>query len=129
VEPVDEAAAHASWGTSQYEPSKSAVNGDDLGRLRELTLLLDLAYIHHVKHVGGDKTLKSSEGTVRLEYGNFWYRKRNPPEGIAEPPLIEQVVVYSSVFSAARVNYFDSLDEAISVVQGWYEDAKAANAA
>lgn len=97
---------------------------NDIDKLRELTLLLDLAYLHHFKDSTRTGAIyKSAEATVRLEFGNFWYRKKNPTE---HPfgPMIESVVVYSSVFSAARVSYFDSLDEAVSVVQGWYEGAK-----
>lgn len=94
---------------------------NDISKLRELTLLLDLAYLHHFKTKKGQ--YKSAEATVRLEFGNFWYRKKNPTEQPSGPP-IEQVVVYSSVFSAARVSYFDTLDDAIAVVQSWYEGAK-----
>jgi hypothetical protein len=98
------------------------MNKQDVAKLQELTLLLDLAYIHHFKE--GEAKYKSAEATVRLEFGNFWYRKANPTSS-PEAPQIESVVIYSSVFSANRVNYFDSLDEALSVVQTWYENARA----
>jgi len=101
---------------------------DEIANLRELTLLLDLAYLHHFKGAGGRAKYRSAEATVRLEFGNFWYRKKNPTEQPAGPE-IESVVVYSSVFSAATVSYFDTLEEALGVVHGWYDDAKAANAA
>src|SRR6218665_3193030 len=135
-----------------------SMNEADLIKLRELTLLLDLAYLHHFE--GGNRNAKSAEGTIRLEFGNFWYRKENPPAPPSPPhleggnrnakpaegtirlefgnfwyrkenppvppsgPEIEAVVIYSSVFSAARVNYFDSLNHAVGTVQSWYEMAK-----
>lgn len=100
------------------------MNENDLARLRELTLLLDLAYEHHFRSdPEAGKHYKSAEGTIRLEFGNLWYRK-NHPQVPPAPPEIEAVVVYSSVFSAARVSYFDSLDDAVTVVSGWYEDAR-----
>jgi hypothetical protein len=97
------------------------VETTDLAKLQELTLLLDLAYLHHSR--GKKVKYASAEGTIRLEYGNFLYRKENPtapPQG----PEIENVVIYSSIFSAARLNHFDSLDDAIATVQSWYELAK-----
>jgi hypothetical protein len=97
------------------------VETTDVKKLQELTLLLDLAYLHHSR--GKNVKYASAEGTIRLEYGSFRYRKENP----TAPPLgpeLESVVVYSSVFSAARLNYFDSLDDAIATVQSWYELAK-----
>ena len=96
---------------------------EDITRLRELCLLLDLAYEHWFNATGESRGLKSAEGTVRLEFGNVWYRQNNPNQPPAGPQ-IESVVVYSSVFSAARVSYFDTLDDAINVVQGWYQIAK-----
>jgi len=98
------------------------MNSSLLAKLQELTLLLDLAYLHHFR--GGEYRYKSAEGTIRLEFGNFWYRKEHPSAPPAAPE-IESVVIYSSVFSAGRVNYFDSLDEAIAVVQIWYDQARA----
>jgi len=93
----------------------------DLEKLRELTLLLDLAYIHYFD--GGVTQYKSAEASIRLEFGNIWYRKNHQPEPPG-PPEIEHVVIYSSIFSAAPVTYFDTLDEAIEVVRGWYDYAK-----
>ncbi|HEU5223048.1 MAG TPA: hypothetical protein VFU07_05130 [Candidatus Lumbricidophila sp.] len=96
----------------------------DLTKLRELSLLLDLAYMHHFE--GESANYKSAEATIRLEFGNFWWRKDHqstPPNA----PQIEAVVIYSSVFSAARVCHFDSLDDALVVVQGWYEQARERN--
>lgn len=100
----------------------------DIAKLRELTLLVDLAYLYHFKSAGEGANYKAAEATVRLEFGNLWYRKKHPTEPPAGPE-IETVVVYSSVFSAGRVNYFDSLDEAVEIAQGWYEHAKGVNAA
>jgi len=96
----------------------------DINKLRELTLLLDLAYLHHFKDSNrASANYKSAEATVRLEFGNFWFRKKNPTDQ-SFGPAIEQVVVYSSVFSAARVNYFDTLDDAVCAANDWYEGAK-----
>ncbi|WP_430867435.1 hypothetical protein [Demequina aurantiaca] len=96
----------------------------DIAKLRELALLLDLAYLHHfMDSTRTGAGYKSAEATVRLEFGNFWYRKKNPTERTFGP-AIEQVVVYSSVFSAARVSYFDSIDDAVCAAQDWYEGAK-----
>ena len=97
------------------------MNRTTLAKLQELTLLLDLAYIHHF--LGQGERYRPSEGTIQLAFGNFWYRRENPTEP-PQTPQIESVVIYSSVFSAARVNYFDSLEEAIEVVQTWYEQAR-----
>jgi hypothetical protein len=101
------------------------MNETDLTKLRELTLLLDLAYLHHFR--GDSRNYKSAEASIRLEFGNFWYRKDHPP-GQAAAPLIETVLVYSSVWSAARLNYFDTLDEALTTIRGWYEHARANSA-
>ncbi|MEV8267363.1 hypothetical protein [Microbacterium sp. NPDC076911] len=99
----------------------------DLVKLRELTLLLDLAYIHKFERdADADAPAKSAEGTVRLEFGNHFWRRENAPVNSPEV-TIEDVVVYSSVFSANRISHFDSLDDAIAVVRGWYTDAKAKN--
>ncbi|MDP9903223.1 hypothetical protein [Arthrobacter bambusae] len=97
------------------------MNENDLIKLRELTLLLDLAYLNHF--AGGASNYKSAEGSIRLEFGNLWYRKANPQNPPAAPK-IEAVVIYSSIFSAARVSYFDTLDDAIDTVQTWYDHAK-----
>lgn len=45
------------------------MNSNNLAKLQELTLLLDLAYLHHFR--GGEYRYKSVEGTIRLEFGNF----------------------------------------------------------
>lgn len=97
------------------------MNENDLVKLRELTLLLDLAYLNYFE--GGATNYKSAEASIRLEFGNLWYRKANPQNPPAAP-RIEAVVIYSSVFSANRVNYYDSLDDAIVAVQTWYDYAK-----
>lgn len=96
----------------------------DLQLLRELSLVIDLAYLHWFEATGETRNLKSAEGTVRLEFGNLWYRKNNPSQP-PNAPNIESVVVYSSVFSANRVCYFDSLYDALEAARGWYEMAKA----
>lgn len=95
----------------------------DLQLLRELSLVIDLAYLHWFEATGETRNLKSAEGTIRLEYGNFWYRKNNPSTP-PQAPNIESVVVYSSVFSANRVCYFDTLYDALEAARGWYETAK-----
>lgn len=93
---------------------------DDLRKLFDLKTLLDLAYFHH----SGGKTshFKSAEGSIELQFGNLAYRAAHP----TSPPMapeIESVVIRSSVFTANRVAYFDSLDEAIDIVQRWYQKA------
>lgn len=89
------------------------MNESDLVKLRELTLLLDLAYIHHF---GKDpRRANSAEGSIRLEFGTFYHRKNNPPVP-PQGPGIETVVIYSSVFSANRICHFDTLDQAIDTV-------------
>mgnify|MGYP006337489807 CR=1 FL=1 len=97
----------------------------DIILLRELSVLLDLAYLHHTG--GGRSDLKSAEGAIRLEFGNLWFRAENPNEPPGGP-VIESVVIYSSVFTAARVSYFDTLEDAIETVNRWYEDARAKSA-
>lgn len=96
----------------------------DLQRLREASLLLDLAIMNHLEATGETQNLKSAEGTIRLEFGNFWYRKDHPATP-PNAPEIESVVVYSSIFSASRVVYFDTLNDAMETIRGWYEYAKA----
>lgn len=97
----------------------------DLVKFNELTLLLDNAYARHAANlpVGERIRLASNEGLIHLNFGNLWYRQHNP-SGPGTAPEIESVIITSSVFSAARVNYFDSLDDAIEVVRGWYEYSK-----
>jgi hypothetical protein len=95
----------------------------DLQLLREVSLLIDLAYLHWYEATGEARNLKSAEGTIRLEFGNFWYRKNNPATP-PDAPAIENVVVYSSVFSARRIVYADPREDLRQIAQGWYEQAK-----
>lgn len=101
------------------------MNESDLAKLRALTLLLDNAYEAYGLSLGSTERIKlgSNEGLIQLDFGNLWYRQHNPAD-LSQVPQIENVIVTSSVFSAARVNYFDCLDDAIEVVERWYEDAK-----
>lgn len=100
---------------------------DDLTMLRELTLLLDLAYQHHyASDPSAAHHYKSAEGTLRLEFGSLFWRQDRVAR-VGSIPEIESVVIYSSVFSAARVSHFDTLDDAIGVVGAWYAEAKAAS--
>ncbi|PFG20728.1 hypothetical protein [Serinibacter salmoneus] len=101
----------------------------DVHKLRELTLRLDLAYIHHHERTKdqGEVDYKSAEASVRLEFGNLEYRKRHPAKN-KQGPVIEQVVIYSSIFAAERVRYFDSLDDALETLQRWLDHERSARA-
>lgn len=101
------------------------MNESDLAKLRALALLLDNAYEAYGLSLGSTERIKlgSNEGLIQLDFGNLWYRQNYPVE-VHEVPQIENVVITSSVFSAARVNYFDCLDDALEVVERWYEDAE-----
>lgn len=101
----------------------------DLTLLHELTLTLDLAYLYYCEHThDGSKraALKSAEASIRLAFGNFWYRQVSPSEEPG-PPIIEEVVIYSSIFSAGKVCHFDSLDTAIATAKHWLEYARELN--
>lgn len=100
------------------------MNPNDLNKLHELTLLLDLAYLHHFE--GDAAGYKSAEGSIRLDFGNLWFR-RNHQAAAGDAPIIESVVLFSSVFSANRILSLDSLDDALTVVQGWYDQARERN--
>ena len=93
--------------------------------LSELSTLLDLAYTHYCQ--ARKPALKSADGTIRIEYGNLWWRRKNAPHIPPATPAIETIIIYSSVFSATRMNYFDTLEEAVEVVRRWYEYAKELN--
>lgn len=101
------------------------MNESDLVKLRTLTLLLDTAYTAYGLSLGTNERIRlgSDEGKIELTFGNLWFRQSYPAPA-DEQPQIETVVITSSVFSAARVNYFDCLDDALEVVERWCEDAK-----
>lgn len=97
------------------------MNENDLLKLQKLRLLLDNAYVYYNKAHPYKRRVKVAEGSIRLEFGNHWWRRQFK----STSPVLENVVIFSSIFSAAKINYFDSLDEAIEVVNEWYEYAKA----
>ena len=107
------------------------MNGTDAIKLQQLACLLDLAYMHYLLeftlNLDLDHKLPSREGTIQVQYGDFSCRsaRLDSPTWSPGPELeIESVVVCSSVFSAAKETCFDSLDEAIAVVQTWYDYAR-----
>jgi hypothetical protein len=83
-----------------------------ISKVNRLILLLDSAYDHYFKY--SDGYCKSSEGHVELTFGNYFNRQAD------ESPTIG-ANVYSYVLGPSRMHYFDSLDEALTAVQAWYE--------
>lgn len=85
---------------------------NDLEKLEYIHRLLKEAYEHYFEHDNDGH--KSGEANISVDYGNFWEREE------AGGLTITGVEIYSYVLGPQRTHTFDSLDEAISVVEQWH---------
>lgn len=89
------------------------MNQDDYKKLQEISQMLNEAYEHYFSYEGH---CKSYEGTIEIDYGNFWDRKEDPSN-----LTIQGVHIKSYVFcTSGRAEYFDSVDDALKEVTNWY---------
>jgi len=84
----------------------------DLEKLEYIHRLLKEAYEHYFEHDNDGH--KSGEAHISVDYGNFWEREE------AGGLTITGVEIYSYVLGPHRTHTFDSLDEAIQVVEQWH---------
>lgn len=92
--------------------------------LTELLLLVDLAHIHWCDQEPERHLPSAREGLVRIRYGTLLERK-DAPHAPGEPPPIQQVEIYSSIFAPAKWVRFDDVDSAVAAAREWYEYAKS----
>lgn len=96
-----------------------------LDKIAEIARLHDEAFEHYQKY---DSHAKSSDGAISIEigFGTVWDRRREK----IQPSL--GVSIYSYVVAAAtpsypnfgqRSHYFETVDEALTVMQEWHAKA------
>jgi hypothetical protein len=90
------------------------VNQSDFNKLIQIRQLLKEAYDHYFKY-SEDGHCKSSEGSISIEFGDYWSDKNC--EG-----KITGVNIYSYVLGSSRLHYFDTLDKALDTVIQWHEE-------
>lgn len=88
------------------------ITPEEIAGLKEIDRLLDEAYRHHFARP--DALGKSADGHIEVLLGNYWDRdaeeERTPP-GVA---------IYSYALGPSRTHYFDSVQEALDEVRGWW---------
>lgn len=87
---------------------------DDISKLGELMRLHDEAFDAAMEF---DGHCKPSDGTVSVQFTNHTDR-RGGMDGLT----ITSVEVYAYVVGPSRQHYFDSIDEALTAVQGWHAE-------
>lgn len=101
------------------------ISQEDLDKIAEITRLHDEAFWHLHKY---DGHAKSSDGAITIEigFGNVWERQDSsvsPRVGVA----IYSYVVASDTPSypnfGSRNHYFESVDEALTVMKEWHAQA------
>ncbi|MDF1477757.1 hypothetical protein PYV02_01515 [Leifsonia sp. H3M29-4] len=90
----------------------------------ELLVLVDLAHIYWCDQKPERHLPSAREGLVRIRYGTLLERKHTP-HAPGEPPPIQQIEIYSSLFAPAKWVKFDDIDDAIKAARDWYEYAKS----
>lgn len=91
-------------------------NQNFLDKLNTIHNLLIEAYNHYFSY---ETYCKASEATVSLHFPNYWDLRA----GNREP----SVEIYSYVLSDERVNYFNTIDEALDQVKIWHEKEMSKN--
>lgn len=89
------------------------MNNKDQEKLLQIRKLLKEAYDHYFDNSDGH--CKSAEGTISIEFGNYWTDKNCELK-------ITGVSIYSYVLGPNRDHYFDSIDEALESVIQWHKD-------
>jgi hypothetical protein len=89
------------------------MNNKDQEKLLKIRKLLKEAYDHYFDNSDGH--CKSAEGTIGIEYGNYWEDKNCELK-------ITGVSIYSYAFGPNRDHYFETIDTALEAVVQWHRD-------
>lgn len=87
------------------------LTAEELDKLHEIHRLLEEANSHSLEQ---DGYCKSSEGHIEVGLGNHWDRL-DPAD--RKPPTVS---IYSYLLGPHRQHHFDSIDQALEVVQQWH---------
>jgi hypothetical protein len=90
------------------------MNKSDFDKLIQIRKLLKEAYDHYFK-CSVDGHCKSSEGSISIEFGDYWSDKDCECK-------ITGVNIYSYVLGSSRLHYFDNLDKALETVILWHSE-------
>ena len=93
------------------------ITDQEYADLREIQRLLDEAYDNYFAK--GDGHCKSMEGSISIEFNNYFDRHGGDPFNV------RSVGVYSYVLGPSRSHYFDSTAEALAAVRKWHADEMA----
>lgn len=94
------------------------ITPEEYEKLQEISALLNEAYEHYFSYEGH---CKSYEGTIQIDFGNYWGRTDDPTN-----LTIQSVHISSYVFcTQGRHEYFDSVDEALQEVRKWHANEMA----
>lgn len=104
------------------------ISQEDLDKIAEIARLHDEAFWHLHQY---DGHAKSSDGSISLEigFGNVWNRKDQQEKKLT--PIVG-VSIYSYVVASntpsyqhlgGRHHYFETVDEALTVMKEWHEKA------
>jgi hypothetical protein len=94
------------------------MNTSDFNKLKKIRQLLKEAYDYYFDNSDGH--CKSSEGSISLEFGDYWSDKDCKCK-------ITGVSIYSYVLGSSRVHYFDTLDKALESVVQWHREQMSIN--
>ena len=89
------------------------MNQQDFNKLLLIRKLLKEAY-DHVFYNDPDCGHKSQEGSISIEFGNYWEDKKCEMK-------IASITIYSYVFGSVRTHCYYTLDEALEVIKGWHK--------
>lgn len=105
------------------------ISQEDLDKIAEIARLHDEAFWHLHQF---DGHAKSSDGSVSIEltFGNVWERKSGPVTPQVGVSIYSYVVASdtpSYQHFGERNHYFESVDEALSVMKEWHAQALSYN--
>ncbi len=89
------------------------MNESNFNKLKKIRQLLKEAYDHYFKYSDGH--CKSSEGSINLEFGDYWSDKDCECK-------ITGISIYSYVLGSSRLHYFNTIDEALATVVQWHDE-------
>lgn len=99
------------WTTSADMGRLPKFTANDIAAIQKITELHDEAFEHY--QLRSDASWKSSEGSVSIEFGNYWSRL----EGI---PFTVGVYSYALGLGPSRMNYFQNVHQALAEVTRWH---------
>lgn len=91
------------------------LNQEFLQKLEKFVKLVDEAHRYYFDNI--NEGHKSSEGHISVGLGTFFDRQDNPDY---EPPI----ELYAYAIGEHRSHFFDNIDQAIDVVEEWFEGLK-----